>query len=203
MFKGFGESGLYARQGGAAELPPDSQRLLEIYPVVKEHGLVVYFHLGEGQKEAFERVLEANPGVKFIWHGDQLVKYGENGAQDLSALEEILNNHSNAYYGVDELYGDVWLIRSGKSKQDFMNHLKDRDALLEKDLKTWKGFIERHPDQVLWGSDRGVVILWSMDLEVSKALTEYVRAFIGRLDPSVQEKFAYKNAERLIQGKTN
>src|SRR3989338_1659310 len=117
LFKGFGESGLYARQGGAAELPPDSQRLLEIYPVVKEHGLVVYFHLGEGQKEAFERVLEANPGVKFIWHGDQLVKYGENGAQDLSALEEILNNHSNAYYGVDELYGDVWLIRSGKSSK--------------------------------------------------------------------------------------
>jgi hypothetical protein len=57
LFEGYGEIGLYERQGGAAELPPDSQRLQEIYPVAREHGLTVYFHLGEGQKDEFERVL--------------------------------------------------------------------------------------------------------------------------------------------------
>ena len=31
-------------------------------------------------------------------------------------------------------------------------------------------------------------------------LVEFSRAFIGNLDPEVQERFAYKNAERLIQG---
>lgn len=49
LFQGYGEIGLYERKGGAAELPPDSQRLRDIYPVIRKHKLAVYFHLGEGQ----------------------------------------------------------------------------------------------------------------------------------------------------------
>ena len=30
-------------------------------------------------------------------------------------------------------------------------------------------------------------------------IEESARSFIGQLDPSVQEKFAYKNAEKLLQ----
>ncbi len=62
----------------------------------------------------------------------------------------------------------------------------------------WKGFIERHPEQVLWGSDRGVSAPWDKDQDIALALNNYTRAFISRLDPAVQEKFAYKNAEKLI-----
>ncbi|KKU79020.1 MAG: Cellulosome-anchoring protein, partial [Candidatus Peregrinibacteria bacterium GW2011_GWA2_47_7] len=110
LFKGYGESGLYARKGGAPDLPPDSERLLNIYPVVREHNLTVYFHLGEGHQDSFERALSANPDINFIWHGDQLIPY-ENGIQNLSKIDDILSKHPNAYYGIDELYGDVWLLR--------------------------------------------------------------------------------------------
>ena len=199
LFQGYGEIGLYARQGGAAELPPDSPRLRAIYPVVKTHGLVVYVHLGAGQRESFERVLEQNPDIDFIWHGDQLVSYEEDG-QNLEALEEILSEHPNAYYGVDELYGDVWLLRPEVGQDAFLAHFADYEPLLEEDLATWKGFIERHPDQVLWGSDRGATAVWTVSPEVASTLSTYVRAFIGRLDPSVREKFAYKNAEGLLSG---
>ncbi|MBI4021294.1 MAG: amidohydrolase family protein [Candidatus Aenigmarchaeota archaeon] len=197
LFKGYGEIGLYARTGGAAALPPDAERLLEIYPVVRERGLLVYVHLGEGQKESFERALEDNQDISFIWHGDQLIPY-VNGEQDLSNVEDILSNHPNAYYGVDELYGDVWLLRPEVSKEEFLAHFADPEPLLEKDLATWKGFIERHPDQVLWGTDRGWSAPWSVDPDVALTLNTYSRAFIGRLDPAVQEKFAYQNAENLI-----
>ncbi|MBI4231744.1 hypothetical protein HY605_00810, partial [Candidatus Peregrinibacteria bacterium] len=66
LFKGYGEIGLYERGDhggpkGAPALPPDSERLLEIYPVVKKHNLLVYVHLGEGQKENFENALELFP----------------------------------------------------------------------------------------------------------------------------------------------
>lgn len=198
LFKGYGEIGLYARKGGAPELPPDSERLLAIYPVVRENNLLVYVHLGEGQQASFERALDANPDINFIWHGDQLIPYGNDGTQDLSAVEEILNNHPNAYYGVDELYGDVWLIRPEVSKEEFLAHFKNPEPLLEKDVATWKGFIERHPDQVLWGTDRGGSSPWSLDPEVALTLNTYSRAFIGLLDPSVQEKFAHQNAKKLI-----
>lgn len=202
LFKGYGEIGLYARGDhggpkGSLALPPDSARLIDIYPIVRKNNLVIYFHLGEGQRESFEKVLEQNPDINFIWHGDQLISYG-SGGQDLSDVDEILTNHPNVYYGVDELYGDVWLLKPEVSKEEFFEHFEDYESLLEKDVKTWKAFIEKHPDQIIWGTDRGGIALWSIDEDVGITLTNYARAFIARLDPAVQEKFAYKNAEKLI-----
>lgn len=203
MFKGFGEIGLYERGDhggpkGALALPPDSKRLREIYPLVEKNNLLVYFHLGEGQKESFEKTLAANPDINFIWHGDQLVEY-KDGRQNLEHLDEILTRHPNAYYGIDELYGDVWLLRPEVKKEEFLAHFENYESLLDKDLDTWKGFIERHPDQVLWGTDRGWNAPWSLDPTVGMVLARYSRAFIGRLDLAVQEKIAYKNALNLLE----
>ena len=64
-------------------------------------------------------------------------------------------------------------------------------------LRDWKQIIEAHPDQFTWGSDRWYT--WHFDPGVSGLVVEFGRAFIGRLDPAVQEKFAYKNAERMLQ----
>lgn len=196
LFRGYGEIGLYARDGGAPELPPDSQRLQAIYPIIREHNLLVYYHLGRGQKEAFERVLEQNPDITFIFHGDQLIE-DAGGGDHLELIDEILTNHPNVRYGIDELYGDVFLMREGVGKETFLAHLNNPEPLLEKDLQTWKAFIERHPEQVLWDTDRGGSVRWALDQDVALALNTYSRMFIGRLDPSVQEKFAYKNAEAL------
>ncbi|MDO8601659.1 MAG: hypothetical protein Q7R62_00800 [bacterium] len=203
LFQGYGEIGLYARgdhggPNGAPELPPDSKRLAAIYPVVRDNTLIVYVHLGEGQQKSFEAALSVNPDINFIWHGDQLIPY-ENGVQNLKHIEEILSDHSNAFYGVDELYGDVWMLRPEVTKEEFIAHLQNKETLLKKDLATWKGFIERHPDQVLWGTDRGWSAPWSLSPDVAVALNAYSRAFIGRLDPAVQERFAWQNAEQLLK----
>src|SRR3989344_1829325 len=54
LFHGYGETGLYGNPG-SPPLPPDSEKLMEIYPVAHRHDLVVYLHLGEGHQEALER----------------------------------------------------------------------------------------------------------------------------------------------------
>ncbi|MDP3685529.1 MAG: amidohydrolase family protein [bacterium] len=205
LFRGYGEIGLYARGDrggpkGAAALPPDSQRLTDMYPVVRKHDLAVYFHLGEGQQESFERAVAQNPDINFIWHGDQLIPY-EGGRQNLQHIEEIISRHPNVFYTIDELYGDDFLIKPEVTKEQFLAHLGKYAVLLEEDVATWKGIIERHPDQFLWGTDRSPQVLWSHDPEVGQALTGYTRAFIARLNPAVQEKFAYKNAEHLLPHK--
>ena len=46
------------------------------------------------------------------------------------------------------------------------------------------------------GTDRAFA--WHFDPEVGALIEESARIFIGQLDPAVQEKFAYKNAERLL-----
>ncbi len=203
LFAGYGEIGLYARGDrggpkGSPELPPNSTRLKEIYPLIRENNLTIYFHLGEGQKESFEETLRENRDINFIFHGDQLIPYID-GKQDLVNINDILNNHPNAYYGVDELYGDVFIMNEKTTKEEFLAHFTNQEELLEKDIQNWKAFIERHPDQVLWGTDRGWNAPWSFDPEVAVTLNNYTRAFIGKLDPVVQEKYAYKNAEKLLR----
>lgn len=199
LFEGYGEIGLYARDGGSAELPPDDPRLLDIYPIVRDQQLLVYVHLGEGHQDNFERALDLYPEVNFIFHGDQLVVYEADGHQNLNAIDEILTNHPNAHYGVDELYGDTWMLRPEVSKDEFLAYFANYEPLLAEDVTTWKAFIERHPNQVLWGTDRGWSAAWSLDTDVGLLLTDYARAFIGRLDADVQEQFAYRNAERLLE----
>ncbi len=202
LFKGYGEIGLYERGDnggpkGSDALPPDSKRLNDIYPLVRENKILVYFHLGEGQKESFERTLEANPDINFIFHGDQLIDY-ENGVQNLNNIDEILSNHPNAYYEVDELWGDVFILRPEINKEEFLKHFENYENLLEQDVRTWKDFIKEHQDQVIWGTDRGWSADWSADEDIGLTMTGYARAFINRLDPEVQEKYAYKNAEKLL-----
>lgn len=43
--------------------------------------------------------------------------------------EEILANHSNVLYGVDELYGDVYLLRQGVTREEFLAHFSDYEPL--------------------------------------------------------------------------
>ena len=193
LFKGYGEIGLYAREnGGSSELPPDSQRLKEIYPIVRQHNLVVYFHLGYGHKDNFEKALQDNPDINFIWHGDQL---------SASEVEDILSKHPNAYYGIDAFWGhdrDIFLLFVGDSKEEYMNELNMRfDSVLNYAVSDWKAVIERHPDQVIWGIDRGDAV-WNYDADLGKLQVKLARAFIGKLDPAVQEKFAYRNALKIV-----
>ncbi len=198
LFHGYGEIGLYAREEGSPALSPDSERLTKIYPIVRKHNLMVYFHLGGGMRKAFEKVLDENPDIDFIFHGDQLITYNDDGTQDLRYIDEILSKHPNVYYGVDELYGDVFLLNPETSKETFLEHFNNYKPLLTVDVSTWKAFIERHPDQVMWDTDRGWSAPWSMDRDVGLQLVDYSRAFIGKLSPLVQEKYAYQNAEKLF-----
>lgn len=189
LFRGYGEIGLYEREGGAKELPPDSLRLLEIYPIVKENNLVIYFHPGESQKDNFEKVLKQYPDINFIVHGEQIE----------DEIDSLMTKYPNIYFTANDLYGDQYLLHPGENVESFLTATKNYEPLLQKDLNTWKRLIERHPDQFLWGTDRGGIAVWTFDRRVGQRLTDYARAFIGRLDPAVQEKFAYKNAERLLR----
>ena len=142
LFVGYGELGFYAIEGRRdTDFPPDAQVFQEIYPVVREHGLIVYQHPGDGQRDHLANALAANPDITFIVHGDQI----ENDIGDL------MDRFPNIYYTVDANYGDQYLLRPEETIESFF-----------------------------------------------AATNDYGPAFIGGLDPDVQERFAYRNAARLI-----
>ena len=189
LFQGYGEIGLYelGTRRKASDYPPDTPILLEIYPVVREHNLMVYLHPGSGHEDSLERVLAAHPETNFIVHGEQIEP----------VIGSLMEKYPNVYFTVNDLYGDQYLLNTRETKQSFLAAPTDFEPLLEKDLASWKGLIEQHPDQFLWGTDRGDAV-WTFDIEVGRTLVDYGRAFIGRLDPDVQARFAYQNAERVM-----
>ena len=189
LFVGYGELGLYAIEGRrGTDFAPDAEIFQEIYPVVREHGLIVYLHPGDAQTNNLANALAENPDITFIVHGDQI----ENDIGDL------MDRFLNVYYTVDAIYGDQYLLRPEETIESFLAATDDYGPLLEADLAKWKAIIEKHPDRFMWGTDRGGPAVWTYDLRVSLRLVDYGRAFIGGLDPDVQERFAYGNAARLI-----
>ena len=180
VFKGYGEVRLST---------PDAALLMSVYPVAEENGIIVYMLPEDGQIDNLSRALAAHPNVTVVVHGDQ--------TQD--DIGSLMDDFPNIYYTVDALVGDQYLLHPGEDAASFLSKTNDYAPLLDIDLGDWKEVIEAHPDRFMWGTDRGGIVVWAWDLEVGLRLTDYARAFIGWLDPDVQELFAYRNAERLIE----
>ena len=193
LFKGYGEIGMYKDVYKGTS--PDDASLLPFYDIADKYGLVVMMHPDDGQRQAIEKILQDYPNVRFLFHGHEMRPYAA----------EIVAKYPNAYYSIDadlndipdehesaNLYGD-------KTKEEFVVKFKrDYETILATAITNWKGPIEKNPDKFLWGTDRAYVM--HFDADVAALLDEIARAFIGQLDPVVQEKYAYKNAERLING---
>lgn len=193
LFKGYGEIAFY--KGSFKGISPDDPVLLEFYKIADRHSLIVMLHPDDGQKQAIERVLKENPNVKFLLHGENMWPW----------VEDIIGIYPNAFYSIDANLFDLPNEHTianiyGPEKEEFVSEFTDNfNKILKVNLEIWKPRIEKHPDNYLWGTDRAFD--WHFDSGVGALLEEFSRSFIGQLNPDVQEKFAYKNAERLLEEK--
>ena len=194
LFKGYGEIAMY--KGLYKGLSPDDSSLLEIYKIADKHNLIVMMHPDYGQRQTIERILNQFPNVKFLFHGEQMRPYAA----------ETVGKYPNAYFTIDGDFADipddfqsVNLYGAG-SKENFVFEFKrDHARVLDSVIAMWKAPIEKYADKFLWGTDRDYD--WHFDPEVGALVEEISREFIGQLKPEVQEKFAYKNAEKLLEEK--
>ena len=196
--KGYGEIPMYLPNFGNAK--PDDPIFLETYKIAKKHDVIVMIH-PDGTKQGFalalSKAIELNPDVKFLMHGcmDQRCPTTADTVKYLK--------YPNAYYSLDTLIfsspsGTPYMYDDRISgKEQFLSEFRQTFVqAVDKDLNKWKKTIEKYPDQIMWGTDRSYT--WHFDEEVGELLVEYSRAFIGGLDPELQEKYAYKNAEQLL-----
>ena len=170
----------------------DAQNGEIVNKIADNHNLIVMIHPDYGQQSAIEQILKVNPNVKFLFHGHEMEPW----------VIYILDKYQNAYYSVDtSLFGipnELIANLYGPEKEEFVSELTGNfNKILDTNLGKWKPRIEKYPDKFLWGTDRAFA--WHFDSEVGVLLEEMSRSFIGQLNPEVQEKFAYKNAERLLQ----
>jgi hypothetical protein len=186
LFKGLGEIGDSPTE--PINLPSNDPIYLGDFEVAKEQNLIVYFHPGWEDHENLEDALQQFPEVTFIVHADNIRPY----------IKDLMDRNQNIYFTANDLFEEhIPKFRFGE-KEVFIEAMeRDWDILLDDAVEMYKPLIEAHPDRFMWGTDRAD-IAWTYDEDVGILLARYGRAFIGRLNPEVQENFAYKNAERLI-----
>ena len=193
LFKGLGEIALY--KADYKGVNPDDPYFREMYKIANKHNLIVMIHPDNGQQQAIERILKDYPNVIFLFHGADNMR---------SYAADIVKKYPNAYFTIDADFWDIPNEHEGanlydsKNKEEFVFEFKrDYNKLLNGAIAAWKGPIEKYPEKFLWGMDRAYEM--HFDPEVGALLEEIGRSFIGQLNPKVQEKYAYKNAERLIE----
>lgn len=194
LFKGYGEARFDFKN--VQNALPEDEYFQEMYRLSDEHNLIVQIHPDKGQVAAMERLLQKYPNVIFLVH---LMK------DDRAEIPRLLKKYPNMYYSLDAEISYIFGYQTiqnnkGPTKETYINSLRSNfDSQLKDVLADWKPVIEAHPDQLTWGSDRWFT--WHFDPEVSGLIVEFGRAFIGHLDPTVQEKFAYKNAETMLKNR--
>lgn len=196
LFKGYGEITLYLPHYSSVK--PNDPAMGELYKIAEKHNLIVMMHPIEGGEQAIEEVLRDYPNVQFLFHGAEMLSSAN------MFLDEFLTKYPNSHYSVDiNLFGEDPsgrpLLATSGGKQSFINQFKQNwQSALNKKVSFWKSKIEKHPDQFLWGTDRGEYP-WHYDQDIEALLEEYARSFIGQLNPAIQENFAYKNAEKMLK----
>lgn len=191
LFKGFGE--ISFEKGTFTRASPLDLEFTKMFEIAQKHHLVVMMHPAADQKGSVEQILTKFSDVTFLLHG------GENQEW----IVDVIKNHQNVYYSLDanmtSLYGfEKRHDDEALTKEEWLAFIRSNfDNKLEQALAKWKDKIEANPDRFTWGTDRWYS--WHYDGDVGGLLEEFGRAFIGRLDPAVQENFAYKNAQELLK----
>ena len=194
LFKGYGEISFYLPHYADNNVMPNDPAMKELYKIAQKNHLIVMMHLTKNQQQSFEEVLKDFPNTTFLLHAAEDLPWAN------TIFETYFDKYPNFYYSVDiDLVKDA--VFPALAKADFIARMKQNwQNMLKARVNFWKNKIEKYPDRFLWGTDRGHYG-WHYDPEVQGYFEEFGRTFIGQLNPSVQEKYAYKNAENLVQKK--
>lgn len=187
LFAGFGEVGDSPTE--PLNPPPDSPIYVGDFQVADAHDLLVYFHPGVGHHENLDRALKLFPDVNFLVHGDFVRPH----------IGDLMAGNPNVYFTANDIFDEVIPMFRFGDKQAFIDAMETNwDAMLDQAIEMYGSLINQYPDRFMWGTDR-VDIVWNYDADIGLLLVKFGRAFIGRLDPAVQERFAYQNAEALLR----
>jgi predicted TIM-barrel fold metal-dependent hydrolase len=171
-------------------LPCDSPSIQNLAALAQEHGVPVLLHFQHGAYNLefgrFHKILEQFPKVNFIGHAqtwwgnidknhDQAVMYPKGKVTPGGITDRLLSDYPN-------MFGDL-------SAGSGLN------ALLRDEAHT-RGFLERHQNKLLYGSDCSDTIGRGLGCQGAQTI-----ATVRRLAPSreIERKLLYGNAKRLLK----
>ena len=194
LYQGYGEVKFDFHE--VANDKPEDQQYLEAYQLADDHHLIVMMHPAFEHRQEVERILTAHPDTIFLLHGFPNAERW---------IGEVMDKHDNLYFSLDaDLVSLYWFKPSHDyqqpTKEEWLAYSSNEETVqqnIKAFLRRWEATMKRHPDKFTWGTDRWYT--WHFDPEASSRIEEIGRMFIAQLDPSLQEKFAYQNAEKMLE----
>jgi len=155
----------------------DSVHIEQVAEVARDHGVPVLLHFWEGDYNRgfarFHKILEKFPGVKFVGH--QKVAYPKGQVAPGGITDRLLSDYPN-------MFGDC-------SAGSGLN-------ALTRDEEFTPGFLERHQNKLLFGSDCEDAVGSGPKCQGAQIL-----AAIRRFAPNkaIERKILYENAKKLLK----
>jgi predicted TIM-barrel fold metal-dependent hydrolase len=203
LFWGVGEIVLY--ESGLQSVTFDSPVMQTVFKVVNELKGIVMIHPSNVDRGGRPTSLaEIEPSVRkypdaiFLFHGSSEV---------FNLAVQLMSKYPNVYFTMDAVN---WIF--GRGAVEGGNPLSDdnvgsfltkvnrvglKDRLVEDGLKRVAPLLQQYPDRIMWGTDIGST--WHFEEPVvTDVVISLSRQLIGRLPADIQEKYAYKNAQRVF-----
>ena len=214
-FAGVGEIPMYFDD--VRGLAFDGPQLTAVFNVVNEMGGIVMIHPDEDGRTF--STLAARVGPAIASHPEALFLFhGSFGVFD--ALEPLLDRYPNVMYTLDTatllwaqpqrgeaaawepqnlMYPEGGGPAGGGGAASFLGNI-DRigvERILAVNLERVVPRLRRHPDRIMWGTDR-TTNDWHYQDGPTEALIRISRALIGRLPSELQLPYAYQNGLRVF-----
>lgn len=202
-FVGVGELGFYVAEMQTVTF--NSPPVQTVFRLVNEIKGIVMIHPSDPFAGARQmEVAEIEPSIQkytdaiFLFHG---------GPNSFDLISPLMAKYPNVYFTMDTniwLMGGPWYrlmepegAGTGNSLQFFeLFNQVGPERLLELSLPRFLSRIRRHPDRIMWGTDRGAA--WHFEEAVTDVIIDMSRRGIARLPPDLQEKYAFRNAHRVF-----
>jgi len=170
---------------------PEDPQYLKLYQIANDGKLVVMMHPAVDHKDEVESFLKRYPQAIFFLHGESE-----------AWVFDLMEKYSNLYFQIGHeihTFGTTREhIQRAFTKEEWLTYFKPRfQESLDAEVQKWKPIIAKHPDRLTVGTDRWYP--WHFDADAGALMEEFERSFLGQFEPEVQEKLAWKNAEKLLQ----
>ena len=204
LLQGVGEIALY--WPGSLSVTLDSPLMQTVFQVVNELKGIVMIHpsstTGGGRPTYLAEVepsIRKYPDAIFLFHGSPEV---------FNLVAQLMSKYPNVYYTYDANIfssgpGGLGSLVSptnaaAETAEHFLTEVNriGSDRLVERGLQTVAPRLLQYPDRIMWGTD--LCYPWHFEEPVTDVVISLSRQFIGRLPADIQEKYAYKNAQRVF-----
>ncbi len=205
ILQGVGEITLY--QAPLQTVTFDSPIMQTVFKTVNELKGVVMVHLSnirEGGRPTdlaeVDPVIQKYPDTIFLFHA----------TPTFDLVAKLMDKYLNVYYTMDAcayfLASDgpvLYPVDSGSNNAaSFLAEFNRKGVvnIVNQSNSNLLRWIKQYPDRIMWGTDFGGnnTQSWHFEDSVTDAVISLSREFIGRLPADMQEKYAYKNAQRVF-----